>query len=377
MEPLTSRQRLLNTLNGQTVDRIPISLYEFDGYYESWIHQEPEYQAILDYAQGKTDRLFSWGPKSDIPNIFFGGIDPENIKITTWTEANSSFIKTTLQTPGGELITQSRQDDGVHTRWIIEHYCKTAADAEKVLSIPYIPWKPSIASFFELEKKLGNTGIILGDIPDPLCLTVDLFGFSKFLMVYIDNPKLIFRLLDFFHERIEQYLKHLLKSGAVTLYRICGPEYATPPYLSPADFDKLVTPYVIELIKRIHRYSAKARVHSHGKIKKVLPSFARMNLDAIDPLEPPPDGDAELTEVREALGKKVVLIGNIEERLFEVGTKQDIETAVQKAVDEGANNGPFILCPTAMPLTTPLDSAICEKIIHYIDCGLKYGKKSC
>ena len=89
-----------------------------------------------------------------------------------------------------------------------------------------------------------------------------------------------------------------------------------------------------------------------------------MELDAIDPLEPPPDGDAELPEIRQLLGKNVVLIGNIEERLFEVGTKQDIETAVEQAIEEGAKGGPFILCPTAMPLTTPLDPKIQENIIQ-------------
>ena len=386
MTSLTSRQRLLNTLDSKPVDRIPISLYEFDGAYDSWIYQYPEYQAILDYARApletspfltgnrKTDKLYFWGPKSDIPNIYYGELEKENILTTSWKEKNSTFIKRNLKTPKGELITQSRQDDGIHTGWKIEYFCKTAEDAEKILSLPYIPWKPSVASFFELDKKLGETGIILGDIPDPLCLTVDLFGFSEFLMVYIDNPELIFRLLVSFHERIYQYLKHLLENGATTLYRICGPEYATPPYLSPADFDKLVTPYVTELIKLIHHYDAKARLHSHGKIQKALPSLARMEPDAIDPLEPPPDGDAELSEIREVLGNKVVLIGNIEERLFEVGSKEDIETAVQKAIDEGAKDGPFILCPTAMPLTTPLDPKICENIIYYIDCGIKYGK---
>ena len=72
-------------------------------------------------------------------------------------------------------------------------------------------------------------------------------------------------------------------------------------------------------------------------------------------------------------GEKVVLIGNIEERLFEVGNKKDIEVAVKTAIEE-ANGTPFILCPTTVPLTTPLDKRIKENIIHYIDCGIKYGK---
>ena len=30
-------------LKGEPVDRVPISLYEFDGFYDSWIHKAPEY----------------------------------------------------------------------------------------------------------------------------------------------------------------------------------------------------------------------------------------------------------------------------------------------------------------------------------------------
>ncbi|RLI37022.1 hypothetical protein DRO55_02295, partial [Candidatus Bathyarchaeota archaeon] len=63
-----------------------------------------------------------------------------------------------------------------------------------------------------------------------------------------------------------------------------------------------------------------------------------------------------------------------EERIFEVGSRLDIERWVRRAINEGAQGGGFILCPTAMPLTTPLSERIKENIIHYIDCGLKYGK---
>jgi len=107
----------------------------------------------------------------------------------------------------------------------------------------------------------------------------------------------------------------------------------------------------------------------------VLKSFIEMEIDATDPVEPPPDGDIELKEAREILGDKVTLIGNIEERVLETATKDEIENQVKKAIKEGKTpQGGFILCPTAMPLTTPLNKKIQENIIHYIDCGIKYGK---
>ena len=371
---LTSRQRLLRTLRGEKPDRVPISLYEFDGFYDDWIYDYPEYVNILEYAKDKTDKMYFWSPPGDKSVLFYGVMDEQDIETTEWNEGKSIYTKTEIKTPRGKLSSLSRQDEGVHTTWTIEHLCKDEKDAEKILSLPYLPWRPPVDSFFELDRELGDSGIVMGDIPDALCLTADIFGFTRFLTTYIDNPKLIFKLMDFFQERIYDFLEYLLTNGAVTLYRIVGPEYATPPYLSPKEFDKLVTAYDRELINLLHRYGGFARLHSHGKISKVMKSFLEMEIDATDPVEPPPDGDVELKEVREILGEKVTLIGNIEEKLFHMGGKEDMEKAVRKAIEEGASGGPFILCPTAMPLTTPLARKIQENIIHYIDCGVKYGE---
>ncbi len=371
---LGSRERLTRTLKGEDVDRVPISLYEFDGFYDGWIGDYPEYIEILKYAEDKTDKMYFWSPPRENDVLFYGKVGAEDVASRKWREGKSSYRRTAVMTPLGELSTLHREDEGIHSAWNIEPLCKGEEDAERLLSLPYVPWRPPVNSFFDLDEKINDSGIVLCSIPDALCLTAEIFGFARFLTMYIDNQGLIFRLMDFFQQRICGYLEHLLREGAVTLYRIVGPEYATPPYLAPREFDRLVTRYDKELVCLLHAYGAKARLHSHGKIKRVLGSFTEMGIDATDPVEPPPDGDVELKEAREALGSKVTLIGNIEERLFEIGSKDDIENAVKKAIAEGASGGGFILCPTAMPLTTPLDKRIGQNVIHYIDCGLKYGK---
>lgn len=372
---MTSRERLLRTLRGEEVDRVPISLYEFDGFYDNWIYDYPEYREILQYAKGKTDKMYSWFPPGE-STLFYGKLNEEDIEAIEWKEGKSLYTRRRIKTPKGELSSLSRQDKGIHTSWAIEHLGKDEKDVEKVLSLPYVSWLPPVDSFFELDRQLGDSGIVLVDLSDALLLTVELFGFERFLNFYIDNPGLIFKLMDFFQERIYNFLQYLLGKGVTTLYRICGPEYATPPYLSPGEFEKLVTAYDQRLINLLHRYGGLARLHCHGKIRKVLESFLKMEIDATDPVEPPPGGDIELREARQILGEKVTLIGNIEERLLEIGTKDDVEVAVKKAIEEGAERGPFILCPTSMPLTTPLDKKIQENIIHYINCGIKYGGKN-
>ena len=371
---MNPRERLLKTLNGEETDRVPISMYEFDGFYDDWIYDHPEYMRILEYAERKTDKMYFWTPSDSKPVLFYGVVEEENLERKTWKEGESTYAKTTIKTPKGTVSSISRQDSGVHTSWTIEHLCKSEQDARKILSIPYEPWRPPVDTFSKLDDKLNGSGLVLVDIPDALCLTVDLFGLTRFLRTYMTHKSLILELMDFFHERICSYLRHLLAEGAVTIYRVVGPEYATPPYLHPKEFDRLVTSYDVDLVELLHRYGGYARLHSHGKVKRVLSSFKEMGIDATDPLEPPPDGDIELNEARQVLGSEVTLVGNIEERLFEVGSKGDIERAVKKAVKAGTKDGGFILCPTAMPLTTPLRRRIQENIIFYIDCGLKYGR---
>jgi hypothetical protein len=371
---LSSRNRLLRTFKGEETDRVPISLYEFDGFYDSWIHNHPEYVRILKYAEGKTDKMQFWAPIDNKPVLFYGQVDRETLTQATWEEKASTYTKTTIKTSKGTVHSISRQDPNVHTSWTVKHFCENEEDARKILSLPFKPWQPPIGSFYELEGKLGDAGIPMGDLADALCLTVDLFGLSRFLSLYMKRRRLIFELMDFFQERICGYLNHLLRQGAVTLYRICGPEYAVPPYLNPKEFDRLVTAYDIELVELLHRHRGLARLHSHGKVGKVLASFKAMGVDAVDPLEPPPDGDIELDEARKLLGDETVLIGNIEERLLEIGSKQIIEKQVKKAISQGASAGGFILCPTAMPITTPLAPKTQKNIIHYINCGLKHGK---
>ena len=69
---LTSRERIIKTLKREKTDRVPVCLYEFDGIYESWIHNYPEYEEILQYAEGKTDKFFHWSPVSG-NDVFFSG----------------------------------------------------------------------------------------------------------------------------------------------------------------------------------------------------------------------------------------------------------------------------------------------------------------
>ena len=42
-----------------------------------------------------------------------------------------------------------------------EFYVKTEEDVERLLSVPYVPPRPPVSGFFELDRKVGERGIVL------------------------------------------------------------------------------------------------------------------------------------------------------------------------------------------------------------------------
>ncbi|HUT88800.1 MAG TPA: hypothetical protein VMY37_04850, partial [Thermoguttaceae bacterium] len=73
--------------------------------------------------------------------------------------------------------------------------------------------------------------------------------------------------------------------------------------------------------------------------------------DALDPIEPPPQGDVELVDVRRAYGRDMVLFGNLEAADLENLPPADFEKRVEQALREGtAGSGRgFVLMPSACP----------------------------
>ena len=77
-----------------------------------------------------------------------------------------------------------------------------------------------------------------------------------------------------------------------------------------------------------------------------------MNPVAIDPIEPPPQGDVELSYVRRRYGEDLVLFGNIEFADIENTEPAEFEKLVEKTLkDAAAGRGKgFVLMPSSAPI---------------------------
>ncbi len=376
---MTRRERLLRSMRGEPVDRPPVSFYEINGYSEDPtdsdshnVFSDPSWQPLLDLAREKTDRMVFGrvGYRTTPP-------DPlaELTTVTEWEDDNGSrHSRSTIQAGSRTLTTHSRRDPDINTSWCLEHLLKDLDDFKAWLDLPIgaPPTDVDPGPTREMEREIGETGLVILDTCDPLCMVAPLFSMEDYTIIALTEPELFKQALDKCADWLLPRVEAIAEAMPGYLWRIYGPEYASPPYLPPRLFAEYVVPYVREMTDIIHRGGGYVRVHSHGRLKSILDHIASTGCDGLDPIEPPNQGDVSLAYVRQNYGRQLVLFGNLEISDIETMPTPQFAERVQRALDEGtAGDGRgFVLMPSAAPygrIVSDLTMRNYEKIVELVE----------
>ena len=354
---MTRRERLMATMRGESVDRPAVCFYELNGIDQKPddrdqfnIYSHPSWRPLLDLTREKTDLIMLRG-------VAFDSVTPDPIEEASTEQVRvENGRKTTIreiETSSGTLTTRTRRDSDVNTSWTTEHLLKNIDDVHAYLSLP----EPDAVgnadpqAVIDTEAEIGDSGIVMINSPDPLCLAASLFDFGLYTVLAMTETLLFRRLLDRFARRLLPRTEAASMALPGRLWRIYGPEYASPPYLPPALFHEYVCVYVKPMIEAIQRHGGYARIHSHGRLQSILDHIEEMGPDGLDPIEPPPQGDVELRYVRERYGSSMVLFGNIEASEIENLSEHDFRERAHRSVDEGTSGEGrgFVLMPSSCP----------------------------
>jgi hypothetical protein len=366
------------TLRGETVDRPPVSFYELNGLDENPndddpfnIYSHPSWHPLIDLTREKTDRIVMRG-------VTYASVQPDPVESIsekeTYLRDGSRFTTQCVRAPGRTLTSRTRRDPDVNTVWTEEHLLKDVDDLRAFLEIiqPRQGGPVDTEAVIQTETALGDTGIVMIDTPDPLCLAASLFDMAEYTIIAMTEKLLFHQLLEFFASTLLPKTEAVAQALPGRLWRIFGPEYASPPYLPPQLFREYVCLYVAPMIDAIHRHGGYVRIHSHGNLKEILNDIAAMGADGLDPIEPPPQGDVELEYVRRQYGKDMVLFGNLEVSDIENLPTEQFAEKVRRTLDEGTSGTGrgFVLTPSACPYGRELSVLALrnyEKIIELVE----------
>ena len=365
---MTRRQRLMATLEGRPVDRPAVNFYEIGGWNvlaacddpdEFNVYNDPSWRPLAQLAEEKTDIIRMVGPiwKGRSPRgpaaISQSDRAVGATRSETWREGRSSFTRTVVTAPGRDLTSVTRRDPETMTTWTIEHLLKSVKDVKAYLQLPEEPFEGDldVEAMEAGERELGEAGIVMIDTGDPLCEAAGLFSMADYTVLAMAEPALFHRLLERSARRIREETEMIAREFPGRLWRICGSEYASEPYLPPSLYAEYVNRYTGPMVRAIQDHGGYARIHSHGNLRGILPHIIAMGPAGLDPCEPPPQGDMELIDLRRQIGAETVLFGNIESSDIENLAPAAFETKVVAALTEGAasEGRGFVLMPSSCP----------------------------
>lgn len=354
---MTRRERLMATLNGRPVDRPAVNFYEIGGFKVNPadpdpynIYNSPDWQPLLQMAEEHTDIIRMM--KTDTA---FKNTDERSRYISThnWEDNGSKFSETRLKAGNVELKALTRRDRDVDTVWHLEHLVKNADDLKAWLELPEELFNCTFDATKHVreETAIGDRGIVMVDFPDHMNRAARLMPMEEFTIMAFTEPALMHRLFEKTARLAMKEAAYMAENFPGRLWRLTGAEYATEPYMSPDFFADYWLRYAKPVIDKIHSTGGFARVHSHGRIKNVLGMIAESGADAIDPIEPAPQGDVALAHVRERYGRQIALFGNLEINDIELLPPHQFEEKVMRALDEctGGTGRGFVLMPSASP----------------------------
>jgi hypothetical protein len=389
---LASCRRVWGTYRRETVDRVPIlppipwrPYGDIDHTeFGDW-RDEERFRRVARLVQKHCDlkppynrvgipRVFA--PQSyqrflEAPQEYVEELPPERLsKIRT-------RHTTVLHTPKGDLKWVFDVDDGIFTWWDIQKPVQCVEDVEKLLSVPY-RFDPPDASEFEAFRQhraeMGDLAVGGAGVNSMVAMLCGIMHYQQVLEWLLLEPDLIKLLADTWLERVGEKVDFMLSQGVGPFWHFNGVERAAPPMMSPQQWDQWVVPYDGEIMRRIKAADPEARihVHCHARVRTLLDSFVEMGVDSTDPVEPPPQGNADIAEVKQTYDGRLVFLGNIEFLAIESLQPDEVEALVRRAIEAGGKKN-VILTPSSTPHSRPSDLCLANTE-RYIEAGLKYGQ---
>ncbi|MCM8769902.1 MAG: hypothetical protein NC911_09625 [Candidatus Omnitrophica bacterium] len=378
---MTSRERISRVLAGLIPDRVPVSLYRLNPFDpNSFWAQHPSCRQLLEAARQLQDTFFFYQPRT---GFFFSAPESVTLKVAENQDtAISRTISLTVETPLGPLTRVARRTTVSSIEWVQKPWIEKTADIEKFLSLPYTPYRPDLSDFFQQQKQLGEQGMMVVRLPDPLGVVGTLFAPGDLAKFALEQPQLISRLLEQVQERLLPLYQYVGATLDNAIIRIRGSEYVTPPALPREyfrDIRRIFSDYVIQydraLIETLRRPGRRLYLcfHWHEFVDTLVPLILKLEPNIVEPIANTQLAPNTVLRARKVFGNNLVLMGGLTAEDLEFSDPEDISQRVKDVILQGGRQGRFILISCGLPTSVPLAPTIEQNYLAFLQAGHQFG----
>jgi hypothetical protein len=368
---MNSKERLIAAIRHQPVDRMPVMTYNFHPFSHRWRRRaDGTYVGPKGY-QPMMDAVWRTGTGMLVKvSARYSGDRQDRTHVERTMRSGSEVRITTVETPKGTLDATYEKPAGQpgHT---VKSLIANDDDLDKYLSLANEPARVDLGPAQEIYASLGDRGLAYLHYEDPMYAVAQLFDAQDFYVRCATQRSLIVEMIEREFRRALAEMEQMLAQakGYDFLFYSAGVEVATPPMLSPDTFAELVTPYERALVAKIRGAGHLCAIHCHGRVRRVLDQFIEIGVQALEPLEPPPQGDISLEEALEAVGERLCLIGYIQDQDLYTAQPGEMRAKVRAICETAKGRTGYIMTSTATPYMDPPTPQFVRNYVEYLEAA--------
>ena len=170
-------------------------------------------------------------------------------------------------------------------------------------------------------------------------------GFERFAVALRKEREYVGRVVKFYEDFTCLSIEALADAGVPAYLFGDDLAYRSGPMVNPKVLDELLGDSYRRITETAHKAGMKIAIHSCGNTYLLLDWFADCGFDGVQSLEPA--AGMELGMVKEMVGDRICLIGNIDvTHTLADGTREEVFEEVRRAVAAAGPGGGYILSPT-------------------------------
>jgi hypothetical protein len=204
-----------------------------------------------------------------------------------------------------------------------------------------------------------------GEVTSPFDYLLDSFGYENGLMMLLDDPDRVARLMQRYTEGVVELATEMCRED-IDAVKISSP-FAGGGFLSRSHYEEMIVPYERPIVEAIQRSGRSAYIHTCGAIGDRLDLMARMGVHGIECLDPPPLGNVELAGALESIGGEMFVKGNIDSvNSMLLGSEEAMVADARERLRVGKRSGKLILS-TACSIAPHVSSQRIVRLRHLTD----------
>ncbi|MFQ5628964.1 MAG: uroporphyrinogen decarboxylase family protein [bacterium] len=180
---------------------------------------------------------------------------------------------------------------------------------------------------------------VIGQYGDIFTLVWELMGFEEFSLALFMNPALIRAMFDKIGGLIFSMFEYFAQNDRVDiLWYSDDIAFAGGLLISPDALRQYFFPWLNKIGELAKTYDKPFIYHTDGVLFEVFDDIIACGVNAIHPIEPKA---MDIVEVKERIGDRLALIGNIDVDLLARGTQDEVRRQVIKNIEDVGQDGGY------------------------------------